>query len=170
MRAPRNGWLAGTRSCSRTRDLKPNDVRLWILIEEECRRGPGCQFGREKMGRVLDLSIPTISRSLGRLRRTKLMVEFDRPGGYPPLPPIRVTFHPYHQNAIARGRSILNWHGRDRGREWRDRAQNYLNRRTRQIEAARLSVRRAHQKRPAIHHPAAPPLRCESGVIPGARR
>ncbi len=116
------------------------DTVLWLLMEAESRRGPGCQLSIETMARRTRASESTVKRSLRRWRASRLILEVWRPQFRPKL---RITFHPFDPSALRRAARIIDWHGRQLGDEWRRGARAYLRDRTRRIEGARLTVRRS---------------------------
>jgi hypothetical protein len=137
----RYDWLAIRRS-PRMRGLTSFDVVLWLLIEAENRRGPGCQLSSETMARRLGVSESSVKRSLRRWRKSRIILELWRPGL---LPKLRLTFHPFDPSAVGRAARSIDWHGKQLGGEWSRGAQSFLRSRTRRIEAARLTVRRSFQ-------------------------
>lgn len=149
-----NRWLAERRRCTRTRPLTPLDACVFLLLESEARAGPGCQLAVETMARRLGVSGRTVRRSLVRLQATNLLLVVYRPGL---LPRLRLPFHPFDREAVSLARRAIDFHGRrGLGEDWRRRARAFLRNRTRRIERARLSVRRASANG-RKHHPTSPP-------------
>lgn len=148
----RNDWLCERRRCRRTRPLILVDVVVFLLIESENRRGPGCQLAVATMARRLDVSESTVRRSLARWRDTNLVLELWRPGL---LPKLRLSFHPFDRDSLVRARRIVEWHANQLGEDWLRRARAYLANRSSRIESARLSIRRtfANRRPPPFHPP-----------------
>ena len=138
----RYDWLA-VRKSPRTTGMTPLDVVVWLLLEAETRRGPGCQLSIETMSWRLRVSESTVKRSLRRWRETRLILELWSPGL---LPKLRITFHPFDPRAVQRAARIINWHGKQFGDEWARGARSFLRSRTRRIETARLTVRRSSRR------------------------
>jgi len=154
----RYDWLADWRQPPRHRELKSVDARVWLLMESENRRGPGCQLSVETMARRLTVSDSTIKRSLRRWRRTNLFLEFRRYRFDDPLPKLRLTFHPFDPRAIPRARTAIKWHGKELGFSWQRGALVFLENRTARIQAARLAVRQSLKKPSSNSPPSTLPL------------